>query len=192
MSQIAAARDFSSLDDLFRRLRHRHAGSEGDAAAAGQEGEADRGGVGDDRPHLLDRDAEHFGRHHRHRGARAADIGIARHRPRVPSSSMCTAALELAADVEPEARGDAAPLVRPELASCSADGSRRLERLDIADIAGGSARRRSWCRRAPRSSRAAPSGRCRACAPVRRRSSRRRTTKSARPGRGRPPPSAGC
>src|SRR5258708_21182766 len=36
-----------------------------------------RSGVADHRPHLLVRDAEHLGRHHRHRGARAADIGVA-------------------------------------------------------------------------------------------------------------------
>jgi hypothetical protein len=68
---------FQLLDDLFGRLRHRHAGGEGDAAAAGQEGEADRAGVGDDRPHPVIGNAEHLGRHHRHRGARAADIGVA-------------------------------------------------------------------------------------------------------------------
>ena len=77
MSQIFAARFFSSLDDLLGRLGHRHAGRESDAAAAGQDAEADRSGVGDDRADLLVRDAEHLGRHHRHRGARAADIGVA-------------------------------------------------------------------------------------------------------------------
>jgi len=44
---------------------------------AGQHGIADRGGVADDWADLLDRQAQDFGRHHPHRGARAADVGIA-------------------------------------------------------------------------------------------------------------------
>jgi len=62
------------LDDLLGGLCGCHAGREGDSAAAGQEREADRAGVGDDRADALDRDAEDLSRHHRHRGARAAHI----------------------------------------------------------------------------------------------------------------------
>src|SRR3546814_6089796 len=39
------------FDHLLRRLAHRHAGGEGDAAAAGQERIGDRGGIADDRAH---------------------------------------------------------------------------------------------------------------------------------------------
>jgi hypothetical protein len=66
MSQIIAARCFSWSPDLFGRLYGRHAGRKRDAAPAGHMCEADRGGIGDNRFHALDRNAERFRRHHRH------------------------------------------------------------------------------------------------------------------------------
>ena len=54
------------IDDLFGCLHGRHAGREGDAAAAGHMREPDRGGVGDDRFHPLDRNAESLRSHHCH------------------------------------------------------------------------------------------------------------------------------
>ncbi len=56
---------FQLLDDLFGGLGRCHAGRKGDAAAAGQEREADRTRVADDRTDLFDRDAQYLGRHHR-------------------------------------------------------------------------------------------------------------------------------
>ena len=44
---------FQLLDDLLRRLGHRHAAGEGDAAAAGRGAEADCGRVAHDGPHTL-------------------------------------------------------------------------------------------------------------------------------------------
>src|SRR5262249_30118008 len=65
---------FELVDALRGTLRCRHAGRKSDPAAPGQEREADRAGIADDRADALDRDAEPLGRHHRDRGARAADI----------------------------------------------------------------------------------------------------------------------
>ena len=55
--------------DLAAGLDHGHAGGEGGAAAAGEVGEADRVGVGDDRLDALVADAELLGDHHGQRGA---------------------------------------------------------------------------------------------------------------------------
>ena len=74
------------VDDLVAGVDHRHAGCEGDARAAGGLRVADRSGVGDDRAHAVVVDAERLGRHHRHRGARAADVGAAGGDHTVPSS----------------------------------------------------------------------------------------------------------
>ena len=111
-----AARARRSLDHLLRRLDHRHAGGEGDAAAAGQIAVADRCRCR--RPSARTRSIGHaqlLGRHHRHRGARAADVGDCRSTTDGAAVVVdVTAAVDCAADVEPEAGADAASLVRAE------------------------------------------------------------------------------
>ena len=99
------------LDHLLGRLRHHHGGGERDAAAAGQRGEADRAGVADQRLHLAVVDAEQFGGDVDHRGARAADVGVARHHHHGAVLVDVDLGAGFAAGIEPEAAGDAAALV---------------------------------------------------------------------------------
>ena len=58
--------------------------------------------------------AEHFGRHHRHRGARAADVRVAGDDGDAAVLVDVHRGRGFAADVEPEADGDAARLVRAQ------------------------------------------------------------------------------
>ena len=83
---------------------------EGGAAAAGEEVEAERARVADDRAHLVVGDAELVGGDHGERGAQAADIRRARHQRHRAVLVHREGDARLAADVEPEARGDAPAL----------------------------------------------------------------------------------
>ncbi len=130
---------FELVDDLLGGLGRRHAGRERDATAAGQERKTDRAGVGDDRTDLFDRYAEDLGRHHRHRGARAADVRVADRDDRSAVLVDVAGRTRLAADVEPEARRDAAALVGPELFLQVWMVLGRFDRRGIADILPGRA-----------------------------------------------------
>ena len=77
ISQIAAARRFSSSTTFSAACVAAMPVAKVTREPAGQEGEADRGGVGDDRADRVGRDAEHLGHHHADGGARAADIRAA-------------------------------------------------------------------------------------------------------------------
>ena len=108
------------LDHVAGGLHHAGADREGDAAAAGQHRMRNGSGVGDGDAHLLVRQPEHLGRHHGERGARPADIGVGRDHRYGAVLVDVHRRRAFAADVEPEARGDAAPLVRPQRARASA------------------------------------------------------------------------
>src|SRR5262249_19264584 len=96
--------------DLLGRFHDRHRARERRAAAAGEEREAERAGVADDRAHLLVRDAELVGGHVGERGAQSADVGRARHQGDGSVLVDRQRRAGLAADVEPEPGGDAAAL----------------------------------------------------------------------------------
>src|SRR5580704_10363240 len=130
---------FQLLDDLLGGLCRGHAGREGDAAAAGQEREADRAGVADDCTDLFDRDTENLGRHHPDRGARAADVRIARHDDGGAVFVDVAGRARLAADVEPEARRDAAALIGSELLLQMRMVLGGIERLGVSDVLPGRA-----------------------------------------------------
>ncbi len=120
-------------DHVAHRVHHRKTGGEGDAAAAGHEVEADRGGIGDHRPHLVVVDAELLGRHQGERGAAAADVGIARdHRHRTVLADVAGGA-GIGADVEPEAGGHAAGIAVLDRRAVVRRVLHGLERLDHAD-----------------------------------------------------------
>ena len=121
------------LDALLRRIDHGHAAGEGHAAAAGQETVADGTGVGDDGTDLRDVDAEHFGGHDGHGGAAAADVRVPRRDGRGAVFVDVHFGARFAADVEPEAGGDAASLLRPQLGLVVRVVFRRGEGFDIAD-----------------------------------------------------------
>ena len=108
------------LHDLARGLDRRHAAREGRAAAAGEEVVAELAGVADLDADLVEVDAELLGRHHAQRGAQAADVGRAgRQRQRAVLVELQRHG-GLAADVEPEAGGDAAALVLARAACANA------------------------------------------------------------------------
>src|SRR6202040_674009 len=130
---------FQLLDDLLGGLRRRHAGREGDAAAARQEREADRAGVADDCTDLFDRDTQNLGRHHPDRGARAADIRIARHDDGGAVFVDVAGRARPAADVQPEARRDAATLIGSELLLQMRMVLGGLEGLRVTDVLPGRA-----------------------------------------------------
>src|SRR5262249_20596778 len=96
--------------DLLGRFHDRHRARERRAAAAGEEREAERAGVADDRAHLLVRDAELVGGHVRERRAQTADVRRAGHQGHGAVLVDRERRSGLATDVEPESRGDAAPL----------------------------------------------------------------------------------
>src|SRR5262249_22020202 len=96
--------------DLLGRFHDRHRARERRAAAAGEEREAERAGIADDRAHLLVGDPELVGGHVRERGAEPADVGRARHQGDGAVLVDRQRRAGLAADVEPEARGHAATL----------------------------------------------------------------------------------
>ncbi len=150
------------VDDFLGGLGHGHAGGEGRAAAAGQHGEADRGGVGDDRAHLFDRQAQHLGRHHGHGGARAADIRVAGDHHGAAVLAHVDRGGGFAADVEPEARRRRRVPGWGRAAPDSADDRGWLRGSRHSRCCDRSGHRRPSCRPAPRSSRAGRWGPCRA------------------------------
>ena len=100
------------LDQLARGLHGRHAAREGDAAAAGEEVEAERAGVADDRRGPCRRRCPAPRPPSSHSEARRPPMsGVPAISDSVPSSLSVQRHRGLAADVEPEARGDAAALV---------------------------------------------------------------------------------
>ena len=94
---------------------------------------ADRCGIGDDRPHGAVFDAERLGRHHRHRRARAADIGAPGGDERGAVVIHLQRRARFAAAVEPVAAGHPASLV---LAERCLVGRMVLQRLQGFDEAG--------------------------------------------------------
>src|SRR5205807_9687055 len=124
------------------RLGHRHAAGGSDAAAAGRGAEADRGRVADHRADAFERHAEHLGDHQRHRGARAADIGVPLgDRDRAVLVDVAGRA-RLAAGIVPVARGDAAALAGLQWRVEVLASAGRLQRLLVPDIDPGRAVRR--------------------------------------------------
>src|SRR4249920_355292 len=126
--------DSSDLNNVLGRLRHRHAAGEGNAAATGGGAEPDRGRIANYRPDVLERDVQHLRDHHRHRGARAADIGMA---PRDGDRAVLVDVhrrTRFAAGIVPVARGNAASLVGLQRDLHVLAGTRGLQRLLIADI----------------------------------------------------------
>ena len=110
------------LNHLLGRLRDHHAGGKRDTAASGQRAEANGARIADQGLHLAVVDAEHFRDDIHHRGARAADIGMARHHHHgavLVDVDLCAG---FAAGIEPEAAGDAAALVGAQAVPCSAGG----------------------------------------------------------------------
>src|SRR5882672_10056369 len=80
-------------------------------------------------------DPQGLGRHQRHRGARAADVGAARGDDNRAVLVDLYAGARLAAAVEPIARSDAAPLVRAERRPVGRVVDQRLEGFGIAAMA---------------------------------------------------------
>ncbi len=110
------------------------AGAEGGAAAAGDVVVADRVGADDLRMHILGGDAQRLGQLHGDGGAAAADVGRAFDQADGAVGVDAGRDARLAAPVEPEAGGHAAPAVgafqRRAVVRVILDG---LQRLDIAD-----------------------------------------------------------
>src|SRR6516162_5212297 len=133
---------FQFLDDLLRRLRHGHAAGESDTAPARRGAKADRRRVADDRTDSFERNAEHLGHHHRHRSARAADVGMAlgyRNRAVLVDVAGGT---RLSAGIVPVAGGDATALIGAERHAQLRVRFRGLDGLHIADVVPGRAVRR--------------------------------------------------
>src|SRR5271169_4710516 len=93
-----------------------------------------RRGVGDNRAHLVVVDSQRLGRHDRHRGARAADVGAAgRDDDRTVLVDVHGGA-RFAATVEPIAGGDAAPLVLAERRRIARMVEQRLDGVGISVV----------------------------------------------------------
>src|SRR5690606_2204988 len=101
-------------DNLPRSFHNRHAAGEGRSAAAGHANVTERPRMADQGANARWFYAELLGCHHAQRSAQAANVR--RSRNQVESTVLVELKLDsgLAANIDPETGGDAAPLVGPE------------------------------------------------------------------------------
>ena len=178
-------------DDLVGRLRHHDRGSKQHAAAAGQVGEADGGGVADQNRDAAIVDAKQLGADVGDRRARAADIGMAGGDDDVAVLGDVDLRRGFAAGVEPEAGGDAPALQFPERRPVMRMRLCGFERLDIADARKHRAVRGFGALVWRRSSAGAPADPSSALRRVRPSRTPPHKHRSARPARDRPRPWSG-
>ena len=121
----------------LRRRDYRATGGESGAAPAGDHRKADRGGIGDRHADLFIRQAQRFGRHDRHAGAAAADVGAALGHQDRTIAGHADLRGRRPAKVHPQPARDAATLPCGQRRGPVGMGLGRLKALDIADIAVG-------------------------------------------------------